>query len=221
MGVTVWCVCVGDKYTDEDVLILQGMVARHLATDYQFRCLSDRVIAGVDCLLVDPWPGWWSKLLLFRYATGQNLYLDLDTVVVGDLAPLLSDELSMAKNWALSGHGGWQSSVMSWAGDYGDLADAFDLDQLSEPANGNYGYYGDKRLWGDQEFITDMMGDAVVPMAGVYSYRYHSQGGPPADASVVCFHGNPKPGEVGAQWVKESRSIRTPDCLTRLQAQGL
>jgi hypothetical protein len=207
---TVWCVCVGDKYSDADVLILRDMVSRNLSIDYQFRCLSDRVIPGVECLLVDPWPGWWSKLLLFRYAEGLNLYLDLDVVVTGPLDGLLSHSLSMPKNWAMSGHGGWQSSVMAWDGNYKHIPDQFNPELLSEPGNGNYGYYGNARLWGDQEFITEVMGNRVVPMFGVYSYKYHCRESLPADCAVACFHGNPKPGEVGDRWVIESRSTAIP-----------
>lgn len=215
---TVWCVCVGTKYTDADVLILRDMVRRHMSptAQWQFRCLSDRPIVGVDTLRVDPWPGWWSKLLLFRYAEGACLYLDLDVVVVADLMPLAygpaAGTLSMPKNWARSGHGGWQSSVMAWWKDYSHIPDGFDLDQLGAPEARNWGYYGPKRLWGDQEYLTEVLGDAVVPMHGVYSYKYHcrEQGEPPEDARVIAFHGEPKPGDVDEPWVIESRSTRIP-----------
>nr|WP_145924153.1 hypothetical protein [Halomonas elongata] len=39
--------------------------------------------------LAHGWPGWWSKLELFRPHGGDLLYLDLDTVVRGDLQPLI------------------------------------------------------------------------------------------------------------------------------------
>ena len=207
---TVWCVCVGDKYTTEDVLILKGMVERNLTRPHIFMCLSDRPRAGVTTYTdFDAWTGWWSKLKLFEVSSGDNLYLDIDTVVTGPLDDLVSEQLSMPKNWALSGHGGWQSSVMSWGRNYGYLALAFDPDKLSEPANGNYGYYGSDRLWGDQEFITHIMGDDVKPMKDIYSYRYHCMGGPPAGAKVACFHGEPKPSEVGEKWVLDARSTQT------------
>jgi hypothetical protein len=208
---TVWCVCVGDKYTDEDVRILQSMVRQHMRRRYWFRCLSDRKVVGVDCWIhPDPWPGWWSKLHLFEVTDGNNLYLDLDTVITGDLDPLFSTWLSMPPNWGQSGNGGWQSSVMAWGEDCSRLPAAFDLDQLSAPVNGNYGYYGPNKLWGDQEYITDMMGEDVVPMRGVYSYKYHCRDRLPADCAVVAFHGRPKPDEVSDPWVIASRSMRIP-----------
>lgn len=208
---TVWSVCVGTKYCDSDVQILRDMVSRHLDQPFRFRCLADREIGGIDTFIPDEiWPGWWSKLLLFRYASGPCLYLDLDVVVVGNLDRLVSDRLSMPANWAQSGHGGCQSSVMSWKGDYSFIPDMFNADNLAKPENGNCGAYGRHRLWGDQEFITDLMGnpgERVIPMPHVHSYKYHCRESLPEDASVVCFHGEPKPNQVNDEWVLSARGM--------------
>lgn len=207
----VWCVCWGDKYSAEDVYILQDMVARNLKQPHRFNCLSDRKIPGVNTQITEvDWPGWWQKLHLFHFVTDSALYLDLDVVVVGNLDRLLSKRLSMPRNWAQSGHGGCQSSVMSWGKDYRFVAWQFDSKKLTAPANGNYGYYGPHKLWGDQEFLTDYLGDPgdgeIIPMGHIYSYKYHCRQSLPDDASVVCFHGNPKPDKVGDQWVRQARS---------------
>lgn len=211
---TVWSVCHGDKYNADDVLTLKDMVRRHLVLTHKFKCLSDREIPGVDTTITPVnWPGWWQKLALFLVETRQCIYLDLDVVVVGNLDRLITRRLSMAANWAQSGHGGGQSSVMSWGDDYRWIANRFDPDQLQMPTAGNYGRYGPKLLWGDQEYITDLCGSPghseVVPMPYIYSYKYHCrrQGKPPEDAAVVAFHGEPKPWEVGDQWVKSARSF--------------
>lgn len=208
---TVWTVCVGDKYTAQDVLIVREMVSRHLKAPHAFRCLSDRQIDGVDTLIPDEvWPGWWSKLLLFKYAEGQNLYLDLDVVVTGPLDDLVSRRLSMPMNWAQSGHGGCQSSVMSWGNTYRDLWASFDPKKIAPQENPEYsGTYNG--LHGDQEYITKVLGAPggswVDPMIGVYSYKYHCRKGLPDDAKVVCFHGRPKPSEVNDAWVVNQRSM--------------
>ena len=208
---TVWSVCVGEKYSDEYVYRLKGMVRRNLKQQFSFVCLSDRAIPDVNCYLTPvDWPGWWQKLYLFEAARGlkgQNLYLDLDVVVTGKLDALMSDQLSMPANWAQSGHGGCQSSVMAWAGDYSHITKAFNPELLTAPQNGNYGYYNG--LWGDQEFITDLLGEPgkgdVKPMPHIYSYKYHCRAGLPEDARVVCFHGNPKPHQVTDAWVLDAR----------------
>jgi hypothetical protein len=208
----VWTVCVGDKYRDIDVHIVKYMCERHIEQPHRFMCLSDRQIEGVTCFIPDDiWPGWWSKLLLFRYATGQVLYMDLDVVVMANLDQLLSERLSMPSNWAQSGHGGCQSSVMSWNADVWPcsiLAEMFRPEDLTSPCNGNYGYY--HGLWGDQEYITSHLGNPgnfIVEMEGIYSYKYHCQNHVPNDAAVICFHGKPKPDEVNSQWIKKARSF--------------
>jgi len=212
MDLTVWCVFTGDKYVDDDVRILRDMVSRQLALPHRFLCLADRQIEGVDTLISHlEWPGWWLKLALFWVSRGQNLYLDLDSVVVGPLEPLLSDQLSMPANWAQSGHGGCQSSVMSWSGDYTAIPGSFDPDQLNPPERGNCGGYGARNLWGDQEFITELLGDPgagrVKPMDRVISYKYHCRNGLPSGASVVSFHGDPKPSKVSDPWVLGARRL--------------
>lgn len=210
MGLTVWCVCVGDKYADFDVQVLAEQVSVNLSAAHEFKCLADRQIEGIDTVLTKHnWPGWWTKLELFELATdGENLYLDLDVVVTGSLDGLVSKRLSMPANWAQSGHGGCQSSVMSWGLDYSFIPGAFDPKQLSQPEMGNYGWYGAKKLWGDQEFITDLMGtpgQRINAMQGIYSYKYHCRGGLPADCKVAVFHGDPKPGKVNDAWVRQAR----------------
>lgn len=210
---TVWSVCNGDKYTDADVWTLKQMVSEGLSAPHQFRCLSDRQIEGIDCIVPwEQWPGWWSKLLLFRYASGPCLYFDLDTVIVGPLDGLVSRRLAMPKNWGQSGHGGCQSSVMAWGVPIG-IADHFEPERLQTPVNGNCGAYrldDGHELWGDQEFITAHYGDPGGPvieeLKGIYSYKYHCRGKPvPSDAVVVCFHGEPKPAQVDEPWVRAAR----------------
>ena len=218
--VVVWSVCVGDKYTDEDVLILRHMVMRQYfdCDSRHFMCLSDRQIPGVMCVptAVD-WPGWWQKLYLFHLTRNTapgtiNIYFDLDVVITGSIEPLFSEQLSMPANWAQSGHGGCQSSVMSWGGDYSHIPDRFNPIHLAKPERGNCGMYlgAAKELWGDQEFITEIMGcpgeGKIAPMGHVVSYKYHCRKGLPEDASVVCFHGEPKPNQVNDEWVLEARS---------------
>lgn len=208
----VWCVCNGTKYTYADVRILRRMVGLNLSVPHQFWCLSDRDIPGVQCLVPrEQWPGWWAKLALFHVELGPALYLDLDSVITGPLDRLLSDELSMPANWGESGHGGCQSSVMAWGRDYTHIAESFNPALLKQDIRHPHGRYGNTDYWGDQGYLTALMGDPgagrVRAMPHVYSYRYHCADGPPADASVICFHGIPKPADAGDEWVRKARSF--------------
>lgn len=98
---TVCCVFVRGHvpYTAEYVVRLAAMVRRWMDRPYRFVCLTDRPallrVRGIETIHIEPWTGlfaWWSKLHVFRAdlgLTGRVLCLDLDTLIVGPLAPIL------------------------------------------------------------------------------------------------------------------------------------
>lgn len=95
---TVACVWVRANvpYGVEYVLNLRGMVARHLTRPHRFVCLTDRpamLPRGLEALEIAhdrTIPGWWAKAQLFDRDLGARvLYLDLDSLVVGALDPIV------------------------------------------------------------------------------------------------------------------------------------
>lgn len=174
-------------------------------------CLSDATVEGVPCIpLAYKWPGWWSKMELFRPdLSGDILYFDLDTVIVGDLSELAS----LGRTTLLS-----------------------DFYYPERPASGlMYLAESDRaKVWaawiadpneamrkcmrhGDQQFIGEVLHDAqrfqdVLP-GRVVSYKVHvakglnkrsiGNGNVPDGASVVCFHGRPRPWHLKAEWVPD------------------
>jgi hypothetical protein len=183
---TVVCVetgnylCRGAEYVEK----LAVMVGRHLTAPYRFECL--RPDTGLE--------GWWNKVELFRPRRfcGRVLYLDLDTVIVGPI-----DELVEHKGCLHLDRWGWTekvygSGVMVW--DAGEHAEVFERFTPEVP----------KRYRGDQDWMTSLGGWDALPDGICVSYRYHSIGGPPKGASVVCFHGIPKPHEFTSGWVAEA-----------------
>ena len=156
------------------------------------------------------WPGWWGKLGLFKpgICDVNNLFLDLDVVVTGSLdwvAQYADCVLAAPSNWAQSGHGGVQSSVMVWKSSRFTLPiwKEFKREWAHWPPRNEPG-----ALWGDQEWITRLR-DAgrieVTPIKAdwIKSYKYHCRDGLPPDTRVVCFHGTPKPEDIkGAPWLQ-------------------
>ena len=213
---TVWCLCWGDKYPDYYVQRLQREVAANLTIEHQFVCVTDRHIPDVWCVppVVD-WPGWWGKIALFKnsVSSDHNLFLDLDVVITGSLDNLVKAHcssvaydtqcLAMPNNWAQSGHGGCQSSVMLWDKNYNSqqIYDLFDPITARWPPVNKPGI-----LWGDQEWITQLRDTHKIQVnpikSGIYSYKYHCRNGLPEDCKVVVFHGEPKPAEVKVDWFK-------------------
>ena len=208
---TVWSLCWGEKYSDYYVQRLQREVKKYLTLQHQFICVTDRDIEGVVCMEppVD-WPGWWGKIGLFKpgFCDEYNLWLDLDVVITGNLDSMVKqysgEHLACAANWAKSGHGGCQSSVMLWKGGKGNHAEW--IYRYFDPADAHWPPINQPGvLWGDQEHITALRDSGRISVthfdpALVQSYKYHCWDGPPPGCKIVVFHGDPKPANVNESW---------------------
>jgi len=210
--VTVWCLSWGDKYPDYYVQRLKRETEKYLSVEHRFVCITDHDIEGVQTMppQVD-WPGWWGKIQLFKPGLAfskVNLWLDLDIVLTGSLDSMIEtyggSHFACAKNWAQSGHGGCQSSVMIWHGGKGCQAEI--IYRLFDPKDARWPPSNDYRFWGDQEFITHLRNTGHLAVthfdpALIQSYKYHCRGkGLPAGCAAVVFHGDPKPAEVNESW---------------------
>lgn len=193
----------GGEYEKKHVVALQRQLLQ-FAPLYEFVCLSDVNIGGVQCLPLErSYPGWWSKMELFRPDIGGDiLYMDLDTVVVGPLAGVLSvKELTMLRDFYRTGAGypkilgsrkeGLGSGLMFlpeaqrgevWA-DWVHKSAQYMVhyarggDQLLLEKH----YLQKARRWQD-----DLPGQIV-------SWKVHCKNGVPPNARVICFHGQPRP----------------------------
>lgn len=186
--ITVACVNVGNYLGrgEEYVARLRAMVARHLSLPHRFECIT-----------ASNKPGWWAKIDLFQPGrfTGRVLYLDLDTVIVGSL-----DELAQSKGILHLRDWGWTKN------DYGSGVMVWDADEHEEIFE-RYDATVPTRFRGDQDWITHLGGWPALPKGWCVSYRYLSKVAPPAGASVICFHGQPKPHEVTTGWVPQHWKI--------------
>lgn len=177
----------------------------------RFVCLTDiagRVATDLTAPLEHNWPGWWSKMELFRVFPGPTLYFDLDTVLCGDLLPLAqvveqlgTAEFLMLRDLNARRPDHWTSGVMGWNGDWGWMYDRFRLQASASMV----------RYRGDQEFIGAQLqetGAAVSPIqdhAKVASWKWRCrETAPPPGTEIVCFHGKPRPHEqADVPWMKE------------------
>jgi len=196
------------EYLPADVIWLREMVRAHLDRPHRFVCLSDVAVPGVEVIpLQDDLPGWWSKIELFRtFVQTRVLYLDLDTVLVGDITamarhPLHTPTLTVLRNLSTRAGNRIGSGVMAWSGDYSRIYRRF----MEAPVS----HMNDCRTsekWGDQGFIAsqvkvrqyfqDVFPDQVV------SFKTDLRRGAPGPANrVVCFHGEPRPWAVRAAWI--------------------
>lgn len=189
----------GGEYRAEHVERLAAQCERW-APGVGFACLSDvELPSGISRIALEQdYPGWWSKIEAFR-VVGPVLYMDLDTSIVGPLSPLL-DVARAHKFVALRDFNPHQremgSGLMSWSESMGYLYKQFHRDP-----QGIMRRCSTPRHWGDQGYIEketpgraywqDLLPGAVV------SFKKHCARGIPTGARVVCFHGKPRPWEVG------------------------
>lgn len=197
---TVFCVCVGDKYDSEYVYKLQAAVEKYLTLDHEFVCITTRKLPGVITRNPPvPYPGWWAKIGLFYpgVAYGPSIYFDLDVTIENNIDYLAAHTgtFSAVQNWPQSGHGGLQSSVMAWPGQW-----YLPFEKIQWPDVSTH-------FHGDQEYIFSLIGEDYQRIPGVCSYKYHCQKGKPASASIVVYHGSPKPHELGDLWKSYSTAI--------------
>lgn len=205
---TVCCLFVRGHvhYTAEYVTRLAAMVKRWMDRPYRFVCLSDkpkRMLPGVEIVAVKRHEGclaWWEKMQLWRPdigLSGRVLYLDLDTIVVNSLAPILDFDAP----FALIPHEGkfrpkgglgvvhrFNSSVMVWnAGEQSHLWERW------SPAVCGV-------LHGDQDHIGKEAPDAATFPSAWFPRISAIRNGPvPADAKVILAK-VPKNVEAARKW---------------------
>lgn len=204
MTLTVACVLrSGGVYGPEWVQKLRAGVAANLSCDHRFVCLSDMMVEGVETLsLRHEYPRWWAKIELFEPGlfTGPTLYLDLDSIVVGPLDDLFEFEgFRMCRDFLNPKvH---NSSVMAWHKDMSAVYDAFRV--APDDMMKRYDRERPRGRIGDQAFIEDHAGEIrVFAPEQVVSYRQSALHGPPGTASIVTFHGRPKPPDA-VGWAQE------------------
>ncbi len=204
---TVICVLKsGGIYDASWVERLKRGVERNLKRPHKFVCLSDVDVPCERIPMTHNWPTWWGKIELFKpgVITGDTLFLDLDTVVTGDIDDIarLDCDFAMLQNFnnpKMVGSGVmWFSKVPHKV--YEKFVRQPDAYIAHHERNANGSYVGDQAfIWDalehDIEFITDKF-------AGIKSYKYHCRSYLPDDAKIVCFHGNPRPTEVKTPWME-------------------
>lgn len=222
-------VCVlrsGGDYTPQYVLALQHGVKKHLRLEHRFICLTDDAewagdltLAKIETrpLLYD-WPAWWAKVNAFSIM-GPCLYLDLDTVVIGDITDLcayiyelkaleLLSLRSFRKNTIASGIMGWRND-WSWLTRRLKEQPGKEFQKLSKATRL---HVDGKTYNGDQDWLQDqLMTQGVTPILiqskwpYVGSYKHHCCQSLPEGVRMVCFHGRPRPHEIEPkpEWMKE------------------
>lgn len=219
--ITVACVLKrGGDFDAEYVRELREAVKLHLHFphhQHSFICLTD-IPAEIESMgistrhLESDWPGWWSKMELFKFP-GPILYFDLDTCIVGDITPMAEYVSTMHDDKFLMLRGFYKndscSGIMGWSGDWTWIYNDFSKELLRGQfvnRRGHVEFYSPiGRFRGDQDFITWALKKTEKKIvlaqditAGIHSYKVHVRetGRIPPDTNIICFHGKPRPHEI-------------------------
>lgn len=177
------------------------MVSKNITIPHRFVCLTNTNVPCESIPLERNWPGWWSKIELFRPGLfeGQVFYLDLDTVILKNIDNIVSQEedfiglrpfnpLKVLDTWYFA------SGLLGWkAGKFDFLYEDFDFALEHKINRGDQDYLSKALDTRDIEFI--YWQDLVD---GIFSYKRHVRNTAynVTDPSIICFHGSPRPWEV-------------------------
>ncbi len=199
----------GGDFVADDVHALKTQVSRNLTIPHKFICLSDEdfEFPGVEVIpLEKKYPGWWSIMEAFRIV-GPVVFTGLDDLIVdnidraGELA-LACDEdifyMTRPQIYARRKGEKYCSGVMIWNGDWSWIYTKFNRSPKK---------YMEKFIK-EQRFTTDALDRKKVDVrlfqdyfTGFYSYKNECPGGiPPEDATIVAFHGRPRPKQCHKPW---------------------
>jgi len=208
---TILCVLrSGGDYKKSHVEHLWRGLSENLSIPFRFLCLTDLAGVADDKFSIVPlrhnWPGWWSKIELFRKDWGgPAVYFDLDTIPCGALDDLtVGHRFTMLQNFWRPDRVG--SGMMAWDCDLSAIYQKFALSP--EPFMRDF---STSARWGDQAFILE--NTPIKPElwqkkfpGRVVSYKLHCRLGVdphspepgstiriPNGASIICYHGLPRP----------------------------
>lgn len=187
------------EFTPKHVQVLQKQIEKY-APFASFECISDVKIEGVETRKLEHnWPGWWAKMNMFSpMLKGDFLFIDLDTVIVGDLDNILAvDKLCLLRDFyrdgvrLKEGLGGALSFFPE-----AERADVWEY-WIRNPlmAMRMAGHKADMEIM--ERFFRNTAARWQDLLPGqVVSHKVHCANGVPPNARIVCMHGLPRPWQV-------------------------
>lgn len=200
------CLKWGVKYGSEYVNRLYNGIKRNCQLPFELHCFTDNEI-GINSEVVThelPYSAdidsWWNKIWLFSddlpfHKNERILYLDLDTLITGNIDALLSnngEDFIMLRDfyWGIAKSATPSASgVMAWnAGEFTQIWEKFIKNPEESMASVS--------PHGDQHFISGCLGHRVRYWQDLFpeqvvSFKVHCREGLPPNAKIICFHGEP------------------------------
>jgi len=209
---------------DLGVLYITRLVSglkKHMpdGVDYRVILFTDDPAAsvpGVDVRALGTPRGLrWNLRKMFMYASGADLRkhvlcLDLDCIIVGDMSPIVNELMNIERKLLITCSGAYRRSKL------GGSVIGFRTDKKLEkllwtPLTGDKRKYfekltgGSERRYLQRRLVPKQVGlwDKYIPGA-ILSYKRDCKKRLPPGASIVRFHGSPRPHQVQDEWVSEN-----------------
>lgn len=203
--INILCLKWGTKYGPEYVNRLYAGIKRNTTVQFKFWCFTEDptgIRSEVNILplpYADRLDSWWNKLNLFSpdipFIPGtQIFYIDLDTLIVGNIDKLLSvraSKMVVLKDFyygLVKSAGKVGSGLMTWKhGKYCHLWTKF----ITKPEKHieMAGTHGDQ--WWIEQKVSDVLFWQELFPNNVVSFKVHCRKGIPENASIICYHGKP------------------------------
>jgi len=218
--VTVACVLWGDKFSPDYVYNLKSSVQRNSTVDHKFVCFSDRLLPGIDTVVLNQGlAGWWNKLQLFDgRLDGQVVYLDLDTLIVDNIDWLLSykgsfagiEDLGCVNPHQAHLKGRLQSGILCFDAQSASwIWTTFFLARETITKT----YRGDGEYLNATVTKRDLL-QSLYP-SEIKSYKYQVYPDNIDGASIICFHGRPSIVQSISEIVATARDKYMPQSWIR------
>jgi hypothetical protein len=217
---------MGNKYPIEYVERLRNGIKRYspsilwTSEQAQIVCITDQpeTVEGVTNVLAigTGLEGWWGKMMMFNPAVrshargGVSIYLDLDTVIVDSLRPLIDFALT-TKDFAICANFTRRAGKLNYPCAYGSCVmvfpEGFGLDIFEQFVKSKKDMIEAAGPFGDQWVIERMSPGATllqdVMPSGYFVGRREFDVVRPEGAALMIFAGKVKPHNCEIQWIKE------------------
>lgn len=200
---TFVCLKAGTGFSSDYVNILRDMVLRNTQEGIisRFVCITDDPAGLDDGIEVLPLPSdletWWGKLYMFKqglFPDGERMiFMDLDTIITGRLDEILSYCGVFASLRDFYKPEELASGVMLWEAGRQTIWEQWEAAGKPRHNIGDQWWIGGSVK--EPDFLQDIFPGKFV------SFKADCQVAPPVSASVVCFHGLPRPHQVKG-WVE-------------------
>lgn len=176
------------------------MIQRNTTQPFDFFCISDRNIKGVECLpLKHSWCKRLNKLSAYDTSyglTGRQVSFDLDTVITGNIDHILAydGKFCTVEDFWRPGLPG--CAINASCGGDKDLEEKLysalvrDEDKVQEDTGGNERFWVERQLGTDIDFFQTLHPNQIF---SAKPERHFIRKTIPEDARIICFHGKEKP----------------------------